>query len=94
MDAGKLAASIIGSLEGSPTEEMHVTVLASPVTTSDIYAALREGVRAEPQPASAVVDGVVATCRVDREEVVAAMWDLVEDDGFVYDAGARIRRPA
>lgn len=62
-------------------------------TTNDaLHEALRKAISDTPQRVSDVVERVVGEYRVDREEVVAAMWDLVEDDGLVYDAAARIRR--
>jgi hypothetical protein len=68
-----------------------LTVLAV-ADEGKLYDALRRAISAKPTPVSDVLSDVLHECRVDREEVVAAMWDLVEDEGFVYDAAATIRR--
>ncbi|MBD3948153.1 hypothetical protein [Nocardioides ganghwensis] len=45
-----------------------------------------------PRPFDELLGKVLAQFAVDREEVVAAVWDLVEDEGLVYDASATFRR--
>lgn len=57
-----------------------------------LHEVLRGSISVDPQPVREVVDRVLNKCAVDREEIVAAMWDLVEDEGLIYDAAARIRR--
>lgn len=64
------------------------------IEKDDIYAALRDAVGEKPQPAYELLQRVVADLHVGREQVVAALWDLVEDEGFIYDAAAKVHRPA
>lgn len=85
------AASMTRTQPTQTSGETELIVMTG-ATEGDLYSALRGEISIEPTPVSTVVEHVLRACRVDREEVVAAMWDLVEDEGFIYDAAARIRR--
>lgn len=62
------------------------------VTRESLEAALRSSISESPQAVDGLVSAVLSRFHVDREEVVAALWDLVEDDGLRYDAAARVSR--
>lgn len=56
-----------------------------------LYALLDEAVSSEPRPMFDVLSQVTDSCAVDREEVVAALWDLVSDGRLVYSADATVK---
>jgi len=59
-----------------------------------LYEVLLRLTSEDPTPVSEMLGRVVRECQVDRDEIVAAMWDLVEDGELAYDGAARIRRSA
>ncbi len=72
------------------TSEEALTQLA--VTRETLEAALRGSISDAPMPVDGLVRDVLLKFHVDREEVVAVLWDLVEDDDLRYDAAARVSR--
>ena len=73
------------------TSEEALTQLA--VTRETLEAALRGSISgATLMPVDGLVRDVLLKFHVDREEVVAVLWDLVEDDDLRYDAAARVSR--
>lgn len=72
------------------SSEEALTELA--VTRDALEAALRGGISDAPIPVDGLVRDVLLKFHVDREEVVAVLWDLVEEDNLRYDAAARVSR--
>jgi hypothetical protein len=61
--------------------------------TQGLHKVVGEYITATAQPVEQIVREVISRWAVDREEVIATVWDLIEDDELLYDASARVRRP-
>lgn len=71
-------------------KESDLTTMHAP--EQDLQAFVLGVVSEVPRPFDELLRKVLDRFPVDREEVVAAVWDLVEDEGLVYDASATFRR--
>lgn len=79
--------TILGKSDGRETR-----VAAQAAQEQDLRAAVSGYISHEALPVDKIVSSVLGRYHVDPQEVVAVVWDLVEDEDLIYDASARVRR--
>lgn len=61
-------------------------------TVEELHRAVRDEIESGPQPVQKILEDLQRRFPVDREELVAAIWDVVEDDQLIYTARATLTR--